>query len=145
MPNRRIQQVLRNQHLLHLAPTVTVREAARQMAGRHVAAVIVTEQRDTLDGIFTERDLLDRVVAAGLDPDTTPLGQVMTQNPATISPSETVRDALDIMDAKGVRHLPVVVDGRVLGVVSMRDFVGDEVAVLDRLHEIEDQYAEHMR
>ena len=145
MPHRRIQQVLRHQQLLHLAPTVSVREAARKMSERHVAAVLVTESDDTLDGIFTERDLLDRVVVPGLDPDTTPLGKVMTPRPATVAPGETVRDALAIMDAKGVRHLPVAVDGRVLGVVSMRDFVGDEVAELDRQHEIEARYAEHMR
>ncbi len=145
MPHRRIQEVLRHQHLLHLAPTVSVREAARRMSERHIAAVIVTEGEDKLDGIFTERDLLDRVVVPGLDPDTTPLGKVMTPNPATVTPGETVREALVIMDTKGVRHLPVAVEGRVLGVISMRDFVGDEVAVLDRRHEIEAQYAEHMR
>ncbi len=145
MPHRRIQDVLRNQRLLHLEPTVTVREAAREMSLRHVAAVLVTEGEDRLDGIFTERDLLDRVVVPGLDPDATPLGKVMTANPATITPSQTVGEALQLMDAKGVRHLPVAVDGRVLGVVSMRDFVADEVAVLDKLHEMETQYAEHMR
>lgn len=145
MPNRRIQQVLRNQQLLHLDPSVSVREAARQMSTRHVAAVLVTEKDDRLDGIFTERDLLDRVVVAGLDPDTTPLVKVMTANPATVSPGQTVREALAIMDAKGVRHLPVAVEGRVVGVVSMRDFVGDEVAELDKLHDMEKQYAEHMR
>ncbi|MEI8395203.1 MAG: CBS domain-containing protein [Rhodospirillaceae bacterium] len=145
MPHRRIQQILRHQHLLHLGPEVSVRDAAKQMSERHVAAVIVTEGNDALDGIFTERDLLDRVVVPGLDPDKTPLSKVMTTNPATVTPGETVRDALEIMDSKGVRHLPVVVEGRVLGVISMRDFVGDEVAVLDKLHELEEQYAEHMR
>ncbi len=145
MPHRRIQDILRNQRLLHLEPSIMVREAAREMSRRHVAAVIVTEGPDRLDGIFTERDLLDRVVVPGLDPDTTPLSKVMTPHPATISPNQTVREALDAMDAKGVRHLPVAVDGRVMGVVSMRDFVADEVAVLDRIHEMEAQYAEHMR
>jgi signal-transduction protein with cAMP-binding, CBS, and nucleotidyltransferase domain len=145
MPHRLIQDVLRNQRLLHLEPTVTVREAAREMSTRHVAAVLVTEGEDHLDGIFTERDLLDRVVVPGLNPDDTPLSKVMTVKPASVSPGQTVREALQLMDAKGVRHLPVAVDGRVLGVVSMRDFVADEVAVLDRLHELETQYAEHMR
>ncbi len=145
MPHRRIQDILRNQRLLHLAPSVSVREAAREMSKRHVAAVIVTEGEDHLGGIFTERDLLDRVVVPGLDPDTTPLSKVMTPNPAFVGPGDTVRDALDTMDAKGVRHLPVAVEGRVLGVVSMRDFVADEVAILDQRHEMEAQYAEHMR
>ena len=145
MPHRRIQDVLRNQRLLHLGPAITVREAARKMSERHVAAVLVTESDDTLDGIFTERDLLDRVVVPGLNPDATPLSKVMTAKPATVSPGDTVREALALMDAKGIRHLPVAVEGRVVGVVSMLDFVGDEVAVLDRMHEMEAQYAEHMR
>ena len=145
MPHRRIQDVLRNQRLLHLDPAITVRDAARKMSERHVAAVLVTEGDDTLDGIFTERDLLDRVVVPGLDPDATPLSKVMTPKPATISPGETVGAALALMDAKGIRHLPVAVEGRVVGVVSMRDFVGEEVAVLDHMHEMEAQYAEHMR
>ena len=145
MPHRLIQDVLRNQRLLHLEPAVSVREAAREMSVRHIAAVLVTDGEDHLDGIFTERDLLDRVVVPGLNPDATPLSKVMTAKPATVSPGQTVREALQLMDAKGVRHLPVAVDGRVLGVVSMRDFVADEVAVLDQLHELETQYAEHMR
>ncbi|MEI6985410.1 MAG: CBS domain-containing protein [Rhodospirillaceae bacterium] len=147
MPNRRIQEVLRNQRLLHLAPDVSVREAARQMSARRVAAVLVTEGagEDKLDGIFTERDLLERVVVPGLDPDTTTLAKVMTSAPATVSPGSTVGEALAIMDAKGVRHLPVTVEGRALGVISMRDFVADEVAVLDWQHEMERQYAENMR
>ena len=145
MPHRQIQDVLRSQRLLHLAPTVSVREAAREMSVRHVAAVLVTEQEDHLEGIFTERDLLDRVVVPGLNPDKTPLSKVMTPAPATVAPEQTVREALEIMDAKGIRHLPVATGGRVVGVVSMRDFVGNEVAVLDNLHEMESQYAEHMR
>jgi CBS domain-containing protein len=145
MPHRLIQDVLRNQRLLHLEPAVSVLEAAREMSVRHIAAVLVTDGEDHLDGIFTERDLLDRVVVPGLNPDDTPLSKVMTAKPATVSPGQTVREALQLMDAKGVRHLPVAVDGRVLGVVSMRDFVADEVAVLDQLHELETQYAEHMR
>ncbi len=145
MPHRQIQEVLRNQRLLHLGPAVSVREAAREMSARHVAAVLITGQDDRLEGIFTERDLLDRVVVPGLNPDETPLSKVMTLAPATISSEQTVREALETMDAKGIRHLPVAAEGRVVGVVSMRDFVGNEVAVLDSLHEMESQYAEHMR
>ena len=146
MPHRRIKEVLRRQQLLRLGPTVSVREAARKMSERHVAVVIVTEGADRLDGIFTESDLLDRVVVPGLDPDATPLSKVMTANPATVGPEQTVGEALAVMDGKGVRHLPVAEEGRVLGVVSMHDFIGEEVAVLlERRHQIEDQYAEHMR
>ena len=145
MPHRRIKEVLRRQHLLHLGPKISVREAARKMSERHIAVVIVTEGEDKLYGIFTESDLLERVVVPGLDPDATPLSKVMTAHPATVAPDQTVGEALALRDGKGVRHLPVVVEGRVLGVVSMRDFVGEEVAVLDRRHEFEDQIAEHMR
>ena len=144
MPHRRIEQVLRNQVLVHLPPTTTVREAAEQMSLRHVAAVIVSEDSGKLDGIFTERDLLDRVVVPGVDVRKTTLAQVMTPNPASVGPQQTVREALDIMDGKGIRHLAVVDDNKVVGVISMRDFIGDEVAALDRIHLRERELAETM-
>ncbi|MBI1208233.1 MAG: CBS domain-containing protein [Azospirillum sp.] len=145
MPHRRIEQILRNQRLLKLPPTATVREAARQMAARRVAAVVVTEGDDRLDGIFTERDMVDRVVAAELDPATTTLAEVMTPEPATVTGGHTVREAMAVMDATDVRHCVVVEQGRAVGIVSMRDFVGDEIAELDLQHEMERHFAEDMR
>lgn len=127
MARRIIPDVVRNQRLVALAPSNHVREAARFMQHRNVGAVLVMEG-DKLVGIFTERDMVGRVVADGLDPDITPLSQVMTANPVTVAPNELAPVALRLMDDKGFRHLPVVDNGHVVGIVSRRDFSGIEKA-----------------
>jgi len=127
MARRIIPDVVRNQRLVALAPSNNVREAARFMQHRNVGAVLVMDG-EKLCGIFTERDMVGRVVADGLDPDITPLSQVMTANPVTVSPNELAPAALRMMDDKGFRHLPVVENGRVVGIVSRRDFSGVEKA-----------------
>src|SRR5262249_6172451 len=80
-----IPEVVRDQELLDLASQATVREAADRMRLRHVGAVLITKDGH-LDGIFTERDMVYRVVAEGRDPERTPLAEVMTRNPDTIRP-----------------------------------------------------------
>ncbi len=99
------------------------------MAERGVGAIMVVEDLQ-LVGIFTERDVATRVVAAGLDPDATKLGQVMTPNPDTLKPTATVRDALDLMKMHGYRHLPVVQGRKLVGIVSIRDLYN---TVMDQL------------
>jgi CBS domain-containing protein len=108
------------QTLTTFAADVTVRQAARVMAERHIGAVLVTAG-GRLDGIFTERDLLNRVVALGKDPDKVTIGEVMTRNPDTVGPDATALDTLIRMQTKGYRHLPVVDDGELVGIVSVRD------------------------
>lgn len=125
-----IPDVIRDQQPVHLAGSATVREAAKLMQQRNVGSVLVMAE-GRLDGILTERDVVQRVVAAGRDPDATRLEAVMTRNPDTIRPEATALDALRRMQDGGYRHLPVVADGRVLGVVSRRDFLGAEKARLD--------------
>lgn len=121
MPTRRLMpDVIKNQELTCLPPCATVRDAATLMAEKRIAAVLVTEGR-TLKGIVTERDMTTRVVAAGLDPDTTPLSSVMTADPDTLEPSATALSALDLMERRHYRHLPIAVDGEVVGMVSIRD------------------------
>jgi CBS domain-containing protein len=127
---RVVPDVVSNQELLELPPAATVRGAARAMRERHVGAVLVTTNRH-LDGIFTERDMVNRVVAEGRDPDHTTLAEVMTADPDTIAPSTTAIEALRRMNDGGYRHLPIVEHGRVVGIVSRRDFHGDEKARLD--------------
>jgi len=130
MNRKIIPEVVHDQSLLHLPPTATVREAAREMRTRHVDAVlVVTAER--LEGIFTERDVVNRIVAEGIDPDRTQLAEVMTRNPDTIGPNDTALEALRRMQDGGYRHLPVVDGGRLVGIVSRRDFGGDEKARLD--------------
>ncbi|CAO3448965.1 CBS domain-containing protein [Azospirillum sp.] len=121
MPTRRLMpDVIKNQELSCLPSGATVRDAATLMAAKRIAAVLVTEGR-TLKGIVTERDMTVRVVAAGLDPDTTPLSAVMTEDPDTLEPSATALSALDLMEQRRYRHLPIAVDGEVVGMVSIRD------------------------
>jgi CBS domain-containing protein len=130
MQRKIIPDVVQGQELLTLSESRTVREAARCMCDRRVGSVLVT-RKDRLVGIFTERDVVSRVVAPGRDPDKTPLAQVMTQNPDTVVPRTTAIEALRRMQDGGFRHLPVVDQGRLVGIVSRRDFYGEEKAQLD--------------
>lgn len=125
-----IPDVIGKQQLLELPETASVRDAAVRMRDRQVGAVLIT-RGSNLDGIFTERDVLNRVVAAGRDPDRTPLSEVMTRDPQTIGPDELAVDALRYMCEGGYRHLPVVENGQLVGIVSRRDFLGEEMAAVE--------------
>lgn len=105
---------------------ITVSEAARLMREKRVGAVAVVEEGQ-LVGIFTERDALFRIVAEGRDPQTVRLSEVMTHKPQTIHPDKPFADALHIMYEGGFRHVPVVEDGRPIGIISARDALGPEL------------------
>ena len=115
-------QIVRHQDPLMLPPSTSVMEAAQHMHARHVRAVLVIEGDANLVGIFTERDAISRVLAAGRDPVATTLADVMTNNPETITPQQTATEVLRLMREAHVRHLPVVHDGRTVGVVVRNDF-----------------------
>lgn len=127
---RIVPDIIGTQDPLIMPPTATVRAAALAMRRRHVGAVLVGEGQ-TLAGIFTERDMVDRVVAEGRDPERTALAEVMTADPDTIAPEASAMDALRRMEDGGYRHLPVVERGRLIGIVSRRDFFGAEMARLE--------------
>jgi len=112
--------VVHNQGLTKLSPTTTVRAAVEIMAKRRIGVVMVVEG-GALQGIFSERDLVSRVIACRRDPDQTTLAEVMTPSPVTISPEASVTEALALMESNGIRHLPVTVEDRVVGMVSIRD------------------------
>jgi CBS domain-containing protein len=101
-------------------PDETVQAAAARMT-EHACGSILVCDGDQLRGIFTERDLMTRVVGKDRDPKATRLQEVMTCNPDRIESRATARDALRRMDEFGYRHLPVMLDGQVLGVLSLRD------------------------
>ena len=111
-------------------PDVSVMDAVRVMAQDRVGAVAVVEKGDLL-GIFTERDMVNRVVAESRDPDATALTEVMTPRPSTIGPDASAIEALRMMNDGGFRHLPIVKQGRLVGIVSRRDFFGIEKARLE--------------
>ena len=100
------------------------------MRKHNVGAVLIIEN-EALKGIITVNDMTYRVIAEGLDSDKTLLGEIMTSNPDTVSSDTTAIEALRLMQDGNYRHLPVVDGGRVLGLVSRRDFHGVEKARLD--------------
>ncbi|MDS4057647.1 MAG: CBS domain-containing protein, partial [Candidatus Contendobacter sp.] len=105
--NPSIRDMVKNQTIFGIAPEASVREAAVLMKEHRIGALAVMRGTELI-GMFTERDLVSRVVASRLDPDRTPVMQVMTENPKTIASDQTPCDALDLMHAHGFRHLPVV-------------------------------------
>ena len=111
------------------------------LAGRHIGAVLVTEG-GRLTGIFTERDMVNRVIAAGRDPDGTVLAEVMTGNPRTVEGDTPAVAALRVMQNGQFRHLPVMRDGYLTGILSLRDFGSSEYAEMEREHEFEQAIAE---
>jgi CBS domain-containing protein len=110
------------------------------MARRKVRSVLIV-RRGKIAGIFTGSDLNDRVVAAGLDPDKTPLSDVMTAEPRTIAPHSDAIEALRLMHRHRCRHLPVCDGERLVGVVSRRDFHGFEEDEIEH----EEELTERMR
>ncbi len=110
--------------VLTTGPEATVRDAAREMTNRRYGAIVVTDEEGRLAGILTERDLMTKVVAKGLDPDATPVSAVMTGSVRTAREDDEVADCLEAMSEGRFRHLPVVdAQGAPVGMVSQRDFV----------------------
>jgi CBS domain-containing protein len=126
MPIRSVRSVVANQTPLTVPKATTVLEAAYLMKAQAKGALLVVEG-SKLIGIFTERDALFRVIAAGRDPAATPLSEVMTPQPQTIHPDEPFLHAMRIMHRGGFRHLPVAEHGRPLGMVSARDALDDDL------------------
>jgi CBS domain-containing protein len=126
MSIRSIRSIVAGQTPISAAKTTTVVEAARLMKQQNIGALLVLDS-SRLIGIFTERDALFRVLAAGRDPNATQLGDVMTAQPQTIGPDEPFLHALRVMHEGKFRHLPVVEFGRPLGMVSVRDALDDDL------------------
>lgn len=101
-------------------PNVSVTSCVSRMNELQIGAMLVMED-DQLLGVFTERDALTRVLGAGLDPTSTEISTVMTKDPVWASTSTTLEEARTIVTNRRIRHLPVVRDGKVLGVVSSGD------------------------
>lgn len=120
MFSQRVGSVMERRKVLTAPPDTTVSRAAELMAEWKVGAVMVVEGT-RLVGIFTERDVVFRVVAKGRDPAQTLLSEVMTPDPRTIDPGKSFGYALLLMHENGFRHMPVVEDGKPVGMVSARN------------------------
>ena len=143
MPQRTIRMIIDQQELVTATATTSVTDAAKLMRQRKVGAVMVVED-GKLVGVFTERDAAFRVLADGRD-GTATLAEMMTPNPQTIHPDKPFTHALDMMYRGGFRHVPVVEEGRPVGIVSARDALGPELEAfvyeLLRQEQIEDVLA----
>jgi CBS domain-containing protein len=130
MPTRPIREMLeRDRRVVRAGPESTVHAAARLMAENGCGSILVMEGERLL-GIFTERDLLTRVAAAGKSLERTHLREVMTRNPDTVRAEEPVKEAIRKMDEFSYRYLPVLEDGRVIGVISTRHLPFGEVLAM---------------
>jgi CBS domain-containing protein len=117
-----IAELLRNQVTISAEVRQTVFDVASLMVQHNIGAVPVLEDGQ-LAGIFTERDLMSRVVAAGKDPARTPVGQVMTDDPLTVAPNDPLETCMTLMKRHGFRHMPVCSGRELKGIVSLRDIL----------------------
>jgi CBS domain-containing protein len=115
-----IRDLLKNQVTISAQIHQTVLEVARLMVEHNIGAVPVLKQGELI-GIFSERDLMNRVVVEGKDPARTPVSEVMTGDPLTVAPNDSVETCMTLMRRHGFRHLPVCSGNELRGVVSLRD------------------------
>jgi CBS domain-containing protein len=118
----RISDVLRGRELYSVESTQSVLDVAEWMAELNVGAIVVVD-REELCGVFSERDLLKRVVVERSDPERIRVGAVMTADPVTIDVHATVEEAMEKMRRHNIRHLPVMDGDHVTGFLSLRDLV----------------------
>ncbi|HWP85335.1 MAG TPA: CBS domain-containing protein [Terriglobia bacterium] len=127
---RSIAELVEHQQVRWVRKEDSVLETAQRMAEWKVGAVMVLDG-ERLVGIFSERDLMTRVVCKGLSPADTPVGKVMTPNPVVVDTHSTVEQCLRIMNQAKCRHLPVVHDGRLVGILSIRDLLQSDIRQKD--------------
>jgi CBS domain-containing protein len=132
-----IRDVIRDREPYSMKATASVMEAAEFMAARKIGAVCVLDEEGKLIGVFSERDLLNRVVVLKHDPSAMQLGAVTSPLRAVIRCDETPQQALERMEQIGTRHLPVLEGEKWVGMLSMRDLLrvelsdkGDEIKLL---------------
>ncbi len=110
--------------VITISPQATAIQAAQLMNGEHIGALVVVDNQRVV-GVFTERDMLNRVVAAGKDPAATPINDVMTREPICCRPDSTRAECEAVMRRRRIRHLPVVDDGDLVGMISVHDLLED--------------------
>ena len=123
----RVREIVHGRDLYSVNENQTVAEAAQHMSGLHVGAILVLDHEE-LRGVFSERDLMKRVVLEGRDPKTTPVGQVMSTDVVTIDELASLEEAMEAMHGHNCRHLPVMRGAHVVAFLSMRDLMNYELA-----------------
>ncbi|MBL0351385.1 MAG: CBS domain-containing protein [Candidatus Dechloromonas phosphoritropha] len=144
MPTRVISNIIAGRPLVSGTQDMTVRAACRLMAEKKIGALLIVDNSRSV-GIFTERDALNKVLAGGLDPDSTKVVQVMVRDPQTIRDDKPLGYALQFMADGGFRHVPVVdANGVPLGMVSARDALGQDMVQLERDLEFREHLEENI-
>lgn len=141
MPTRTLKSIVSQRPLVVGTPAMTVYDAAVAMREKGVGSVVI-EKNELLAGIFTERDLLNRVVAAGKDPEKTSLSEVMTKDVVGMEGDKPLSHALHLMHQHTFRHVPVLENGRPIGMVSARDALGIEWQDFQREIKLADDIAQ---
>ncbi len=119
-----IPGIVHEQEIVALNKSASIHVAVQAMSTHNIAAIAVVDGDNELIGIVSERDMTHRVLACGLNPQATPLADVMTENPETLRPDDSALDAIELMLGRNFRHLPVVTEtGKVIAMVSMRDLL----------------------
>ena len=130
--------ISQKEHVLYTASlNTTVEDAVKEMNQREIGFLMILCSSQ-LAGVFSERDVLVRVVAAGVDPKTTKMSEVMSTNLRTITPEDTAEKALEVMTEHRCRHLPVMRDDQLIGLLS----IGDVTRWIAQTHQLE---ADHLR
>lgn len=124
--------------IIYTAPETTVKQAVATMSEHNIGSILVLEDQSDLVGIFSERDLMTRVVNEGLDPSETTVEEVMTGDVVVVSDETSRGEALQIMQDNHIRHLPVAGDETLYGIVSLRDLLTFE-------KEMQEQEIEQLR
>jgi CBS domain-containing protein len=122
-----------------LSPQDSVFEALRRMADHDVGAMMVLDDSGHLIGVFSERDYTRKIALMGKSSRDTPVKDIMTANVITVAPQTDTRDCLALMSQKKIRHLPVMDNGKVLGMISIRDITSDIIAD----HELTISFLQH--
>jgi len=131
-----VRRILAEREAIHaVGPDTPVTACVRTMTAEKIGALIVMEG-ERLIGIFTERDALNKVLAAGLDPLSTKVSEVMTKDPYCIPPTTTVGEAMQLVTQRRFRHLPIVENGKVLAVISSGDLT--HWLVKDQMREVQE-------
>jgi signal-transduction protein with cAMP-binding, CBS, and nucleotidyltransferase domain len=140
MTERTVFQCMSQRHVVSLPPHASVWEAACAMTKANCGSVLIIDTAGAMQGILTERDLMTRVLAKALNPQTTCVSEVMTHNPQSVGPDAKVSEAILIMIERGFRHLPIVSPAsKILGVFSVRDALPREIDNAVSLAEFHDQ------
>jgi CBS domain-containing protein len=131
-----VNQLLRVKggQIFSVAPTDSVLHAIELMATRHVGALLVMSQGSLL-GIISERDYARKVILKNRSSHDTPVGDIMSSPPVTVTPDDTVHHCMELMTNGRFRHLPVVESGRVVGMLSIGDLV--KAVIEEQSHQIE--------